>query len=300
MFTPTLARTAVAALALVAAGAASAQTRTWSFLDNVNPGACSGNTTSAGGTLSTASGNAWNCTDQATNAPAFNLAITAFSAANVRADSLLATSNNNVGGTSANNFATSTIVLHGGQAPTPVTDNYGLGVGNSITESGSSTTGTNGNHAMDSNDGSTDMLLLSFSTTQVLRSVVMGWSGTDGDFQVLACTTASLCSSAPTIAGRNAASLLSNGWSLVTTVNAPGGGFVPDQSFAVNSGSVSSSYWLISAYNSSFGGTSLGSVGDSLKVMGVTSRPNGVPEPGSLALAGMALLGVFASRRKLS
>ncbi|RVU49439.1 exosortase-dependent surface protein XDP1 [Rubrivivax rivuli] len=295
MFTTTLARTAVLALGLATAGAVSAQTRTWSFLDNANPGGCSGNTTAVGGALGTSTGNTWNCTDQSSNAPPFNLAITAFSAANTRANTSLAAGNTNVGGTATNTFATSTIVLHGGQTPTPTSDGFGLGVGNAA-EGGSAATSTNGNHAMDSNDGSTDMLLLSFTSAQVLRTVTMGWANPDGDFQVLACVGCT--STQASIAGKTADGLLTGGWSLISTVDGTSG-YSPDRVFNINGGGVSSSYWLISAYNSSFGGTNLGSTGDAMKVMGVTSRPNGVPEPGSLALAGLALMGAFATRRKL-
>ena len=68
------------------------------------------------------------------------------------------------------------------------------------------------------------------------------------------------------------------GWSLVSTVNA-NSGFSPDASFSVNAGLVSSSYWLITAFNSSFGGSVGNYIGDAIKVMGVTAGTSSTVTP---------------------
>jgi hypothetical protein len=103
---------------------------------------------------------------------------------------------------------------------------------------------------------------------------------------------------APT--GQTAAALLGsgvgNGWDLVSTVNGGNTG-TTDTSYSVNTGDLSSSYWLISAFNSAFGGSQTTGV-DGMKVLGVTAAGNRVAEPGSLALAGMALAGVAGLRRR--
>jgi hypothetical protein len=78
---------------------------------------------------------------------------------------------------------------------------------------------------------------------------------------------------------------------------------------AVNPGGISSSYWLIGAYNSTVGGgTTAGGIGavgtgtassyDYVKLLAVYASPKGVPEPSSLLLAAFALFGLTALRRR--
>ena len=91
-------------------------------------------------------------------------------------------------------------------------------------------------------------------------------------------------------------------WSLVNNY----ADMVDDTARATNASiTQSSSWWLISAYNSAWGtGTNTANLSngdDFVKVLSsITTMPGGtVGEPGSLAMAGLALLGAFAARRKV-
>lgn len=169
--------------------------------------------------------------------------------------------------------------------------------------------GSNGNadetlsapeHAMDTN-GRFESLLLNFGPQEVkLDKVSIGWVQTDSDFFLLAYTGAAPFSGS--LANNTYANLLSSGWSLV-------GNYANGASTGTyNTGaSVYSSFWLIGAGAISASGVTNGDGRhDYIKiasVAGVTKippppPPPGVPEPGSLALAGLGLLGLVATRRR--
>lgn len=162
-----------------------------------------------------------------------------------------------------------------------------------------------GPHAAD-NSGTTDLFLLRFSEAVSLTKVSIGWNGTDdfsadSDLSVLALKDG--FGSNP--AGKTLSGLLNTvtgGWQVIgnyANVGALSGNATP-----VNT-SVTSSWWIVSAYNSSFGtGDRLGGGNDYFKLLSVAvstpTPPGEVSEPTALLLMGTALFGIAGLRRRQS
>lgn len=293
------------ALAAATVGSSAFADPTWQMWDNTPPTACSNPGTSMG--------NSTVCTGSVVGDPAMTVS---------------AWSTTGAGST----LAAASIQRWNWTVPvgTPVigqTSAYDYGVVNSTggqTSIGAATGGVEnangGQHSMD-NNGATDLMALSFSKATALTSISLGWTQTDADISVLrytgSATTLAAAVSGKTL-GNGVTGLLTAGWELV-------GHYADlqlDTSAPIKTANItnagSSSWWIVSAYNASYGvGTNANggttatdavntvahlTAGNDyvklLQVAGKVETSNKTPEPGSLALMGVAMVGFMATRRR--
>lgn len=206
-------------------------------------------------------------------------------------------------------FNTTGSVNGGGTMNVNVTGWNTAGAGGLFTATGMKIYGSNGlgveyadspQHAFD-NTNFTDAVVLSFDGSVILESLKIGWNGgNDSDVTVLRWvgdSSGPLAGLTPNMGNMSAGNLIAQGWELLGSYANLAVGV--DKNLA-NAGK-SSSWWMISAYNATYGGvgTALGGGNDYFKLAAVAATAGGqVPESGSLALVALALVGATAARRR--
>ena len=180
----------------------------------------------------------------------------------------------------------------------------GLGIKNNDAYSGDTNEGKSPEHSID-NEQRYDMALLTFSELVKLTDLTLGWTTNDSDVTVMAYKG----SGKPTLIGKTYSELVGLGWDSIGNYSDVG-----TTTKSINDKGVFSSYWLIGAYNplanpgggkvtengkSTYDYIKLASVsGCSAKELGCTPPSNDAPEPGSMALFGLGLLGLVYQRKR--
>jgi len=257
-----------------------------------------------------------------------NLTVTAFSATGATSSA----SQSNTGRNANDTIETAYLSIYTPSAGLGVVNRDGSNTGSVAVNS---STGTDANeyvnngseHAMD-NNGRSDVMLLTFTEQIALQSLKLGWIGADSDVFILAWSgaapvggiTSQLTGKTFSQIAADTASDPANGWRLIDSLS----NVVLNSTQGFNTSTpVYSSYWLIGTggFNSAATGggvtsgdksgsnwIAFGSTGasyDYVKLAAVGGSkftppppPPGIPEPGSLALAGAAFLGMVGMRRR--
>jgi hypothetical protein len=155
------------------------------------------------------------------------------------------------------------------------------------------------------NEGRVDVYLFSFSEAVNLQSLIVGWRAYDSDLSILAFKpNDATATTLPTINGLTHSQLTTAGFELIGNYDGPNGsssGTSTDATIATGT-TAASKFWVVSAVDSRWTGslkTGIDGGDDFVKILALygDKRSNGVPEPHALLLLGLAMMGLWATRR---
>jgi hypothetical protein len=205
------------------------------------------------------------------------------------------------GGTSNNRLAAAQLFFYSGN---------GFGVRNADCCTGDPGEDSSPEHSVD-NEGRSDYVLLSFSEAVNLTQVTMGWRNNDSDLSILAFNNGTLPASmigtsSNDSSGMTHSQLQTAGWQLIGNYSGPTGS--TSDEFSINTNTTyASKYWLVGGYddrwalNGLTNPTGLGTGNDFVKILALYgNKTTGVPEPNALLLLGVAMAGLWATRRKVA
>ena len=172
--------------------------------------------------------------------------------------------------------------------------------------------GSQPEHAVD-NDDRFDFVLFDFGGTNVsLTEISLGYRQTDADISVLAYTGSGSLDLTSRTYTETTQDLTTNGWELVGNYDVDSIDNSNPYTTAINANNVESSYWIVGAYNSVFGGCTdpyyhcqLSPYLDHFKIASISgieppdTPPNEIPLPGTLLLMSAAGLPLWLRRRRL-